>query len=69
MITKYNSKSDLKKACIDAYIETLRQILEVDERRFNSNWASTGSEYHNECRERLAKNISEVKRQLKLLTT
>ena len=68
IIIKYQNKLDLINQILSNYIQELNKISEINQRILeDKDWASSKSDYHKECREKLNIEIKMYQRQISLL--
>ena len=69
IITGYKTIPSLKNKIIQSYIEFLKEKKEIGKRVLeNKDWASSGSEYHTNCRIEKGREIIECEKQIRELT-
>ena len=68
IITGYKTVSSLKKRAIAFYVDFLKGRKELNKSILDrKDWASSGSEYHNNCRLEKIKEIIEIEKQIRQL--
>ena len=66
---KNKNVAHLKMAVISNYVRELKAELTINKNVLkDKNWASSGSDFHNECRADMDKEIKEIERQIKVLS-
>jgi len=70
IVEKFKNLPDLKKQIINQYLDFIIDDFNINEKVLSDNsWASSGSDFHNECRQELELKNKSIKRQIQLLKT
>lgn len=70
VIEKWKNVNDLKRQIIEQYLIFIQDDFNINEKVLSDkDWASSGTDFHNECRQELELKNKSIKRQLSILAT
>lgn len=61
--------SFLRREILKLYVKEITDELSINKKILASDWTSTGTEYHNQCRADMEAENEVIKKQIKFLTT